>query len=158
MSNSNVVIERAYSARLDELWSLWTTEQGFESWWGPKGFESKVHSIEARAGGILHYDLRAGAPEQIAEMQRMGRPTSHETWARFTELKPHERVSLTTLIDFLPGVRPYEHTITAEFARKSEVTLMTVTLEPMHNREFTELTTLGFNSQLSKLDERFANT
>ena len=155
MSNSNVVIERTYSAGLDELWSLWTTQQGFESWWGPEGFESKVHSIEPRAGGILHYDLSASTPEQIAEMQRTGRPTSHEAWTRFTELKPLVRVSLTTLIDFLPGVRPYEHTITADFLRASDGIHMTVTLEPMHSREFTELTAIGFNSQLSKLDARF---
>ena len=155
MSNSIVVIERTYSAELDELWSLWTTQQGFESWWGPEGFESKVHSIEPRAGGILHCDLSASTPEQIAEMQRMGRPTSHEEWIRFTELKPLERVSLTTLIDFLPGVRPYEHTITADFLRASDGIHMTVTLEPMHNQEFTELTAIGFNSQLSKLDARF---
>jgi uncharacterized protein YndB with AHSA1/START domain len=155
MSNSNVVIERTYSAGLDELWSLWTTQQGFESWWGPRGFESKVHSMEPRAGGILHFDLSASSQEQIAEMQRMGRPKSHEEWTRFTELRPLERVSLTTVIDFLPGVRPYEHTITADFSRANDGIHMTVTLEPMHNHEFTEMTALGFNSQLSKLDERF---
>jgi uncharacterized protein YndB with AHSA1/START domain len=158
MSNSSVIIERTYSARLDELWSLWTTQRGFESWWGPQGFESKVHSIEPRSGGILHYELCARTPEQIAELQRLGRPTSHEEWTRFTELKPRERVSLTTVIDFLPGVKPYEHTITADFSRSDDGIHMTVTLEPMHNEEFTELTTVGFNSQLSKLDERFAGT
>jgi uncharacterized protein YndB with AHSA1/START domain len=156
MSNSKVVIERTYSARLDELWNLWTTARGFESWWGPEGYECKVHSMESRAGGILHYDLRANAPEQVDALHRMGRPTSHEAWTRFTEHRPLERVSLTTIIDFLPGVRPYEHTITVDFSRLREGAHMVVTLEPMHSEEFTELTTMGFTSQLTKLDERFA--
>jgi hypothetical protein len=31
-----------------ELWKLWTTKDGFESWWGPEGFRADVHTIEAR--------------------------------------------------------------------------------------------------------------
>ena len=43
-----VVIERTYRARVEELWELWTTKQGFESWWGPEGFRVEVHTLEAR--------------------------------------------------------------------------------------------------------------
>jgi len=32
-----VVVERTYRAKVGELWNLWTTKEGFESWWGPKG-------------------------------------------------------------------------------------------------------------------------
>ena len=32
-----VVIERTYQARVEELWELWTTKEGFESWWAPEG-------------------------------------------------------------------------------------------------------------------------
>ena len=35
------VIERLYRARVEELWELWTTKEGFESWWGPEGFRRK---------------------------------------------------------------------------------------------------------------------
>lgn len=156
MRNSSIVIERSYSAPLDELWQLWTTQRGLESWWGPEGYECKVLSIESRAGGIVHYDLRAHAPEQIEALHRMGRPTSHEEWTRFTEHRPNERVSLTTLIDFLPGVRPYEHTVTVDFSSLRERARMVVTLEPMHSDEFTALIASEFTSQLTKLDGRFA--
>ena len=73
-----VVIERTYRAKVTELWELWTTKQGFESWWGPDGFRVEVHALEARLGGTLHYDMIADSPEMIAAMKRMGRPTSHE--------------------------------------------------------------------------------
>ena len=38
----------ARTAKVEELWELWTTKQGFESWWGPDGFRVKVHALEAR--------------------------------------------------------------------------------------------------------------
>ena len=69
---SKRVVERTYRARVEDLWRLWTTRQGFESWWGPVGFRAEVHTLEARAGGILYYDMIAEAPGQIAAMKQMG--------------------------------------------------------------------------------------
>src|SRR6185436_16234688 len=109
-----VVIERTYRARIDEVWDLWTTKEGFESWWGPEGFRVEVHAIDPREGGALHYDMIADAPEQVAAMQRMGHPISHETRGRFAEVRPRERLAITHVIDFLPGVKPYESTIRVE--------------------------------------------
>ena len=39
---SSIVIERTYAAQPQELWSLWTTKDGFQSWWGPEGFRADV--------------------------------------------------------------------------------------------------------------------
>jgi uncharacterized protein YndB with AHSA1/START domain len=41
-TNSPTVIERTYRASVEELWELWTTKEGFESWWGPDGFRVEV--------------------------------------------------------------------------------------------------------------------
>ena len=30
-----ITIERSYSATVEAVWALWTTERGIESWWGP---------------------------------------------------------------------------------------------------------------------------
>jgi uncharacterized protein YndB with AHSA1/START domain len=150
-----VVIERTYRANVGELWDLWTTKQGFESWWGPDGFRVEVHALEARLGGTLHYDMIADSPEMIAVMKQMGRPTSHEARARFTEIRRHERLAITSVIDFLPGVTPYESTIMAEFFPSGDTVRMVVTLDPMHDEEFTKMQTAGFSSQLSKLDKRY---
>ena len=110
-----VIVERTYRARIEEMWDLWTTKEGFESWWGPEGFRVEVHTLEARVGGTLYYDMIADAPEQIEAMKRMGHPASHKTRGRFVELTPHKRLALTHMIDFLPGVTPYESTMTVEF-------------------------------------------
>ncbi|MGO9934113.1 MAG: SRPBCC family protein [Steroidobacteraceae bacterium] len=154
-SRSRVVLERTYRARVEELWKLWTTKEGFESWWGPEGFRAEVHTLEARVGGILRYDMIADAPEMIGAMKRMGRPTSHEARARFTELRLLERVAITNVIDFLPGVKPYESRMVVDFFPSGESVRMMVTLDPMHDEEFTKMSTMGFTSQLTKLDSRF---
>jgi uncharacterized protein YndB with AHSA1/START domain len=150
-----VIFERTYRARVEELWALWTTKEGFESWWGPEGFRVDVFTLEARLGGTLHYDMIADSPEAIAAMKQIGRPLSHGTRGRFTEIRPHERLAITHAIDFLPGVQPYESTMVVEFFPSDASVRMVITLDPMHDDEFTRMSTMGFASQLTKLDKRF---
>ena len=154
-SKPKVVIERTYRAEVEELWELWTTKDGFESWWGPEGFRVEVRTLDARPGGALHYEMIADTPEMIQVMKQMGRPNSHAAHGTFSEYKPRERLTITSVIDFLPGVQPYESTTTAEFFPSGESVRMVITLSPMHDEEFTKMSTMGFTSQLGKLDKRF---
>ena len=153
--NAGVVIERTYRASLEEMWSLWTTKDGFESWWGPDGFRSEVHTLEAREGGLLHYSMIAATPEMVAVMQKMGRPATSECRSHFTELKPRTRLTLTNVIDFLPGVPSYEAAIVAEFFPAGDSVRMVITLSRMHDAQFTKMQQMGMASQLTKLDRRF---
>ncbi len=152
---SKVVIERSYRASLRDVWDLWTTKDGFESWWGPQGFRAEVRALEARVGGPLEYDMIADSPAMVAEMKNLGRPPSHATHSRFTELKEHQRLVLTNIIDFLPGVEPYENRIEVEFSVSGDTVRMVVTLEPLHTEEFSNMQKEGFTDQLTKLDGRF---
>ena len=80
---SSLVIERAYQADVEDLWALWTTRDGFESWWGPQGFRADVHLIEARPGGSLHYDMVADTPAMItAKTQLLIRPLTRSLTMR----------------------------------------------------------------------------
>jgi uncharacterized protein YndB with AHSA1/START domain len=153
---SSIVVERAYEADVEELWELWTTKDGFESWWGPQDFRADVHRIEARLGGALHYDMVADTPAMITAMKNMGQPASHPCRGSFTEFRPHERLVLTQVIDFLPGVEPYDSTMVVDFFPVAEGCVrMVVTLSQMHNAQFTQMQKQGFTSQLSKLDRRY---
>ncbi|QQR47078.1 SRPBCC domain-containing protein [Myxococcus xanthus] len=158
MSNekAKVVIERTYRAGIEDIWALWTTKEGFESWWGPQGFRAAVHELDARVGGALRYDMIADSPEMIAAMKQMGQPTSHATRSRFTEVAPHSRLVLTNVIDFLPGVATYESKIAVDFLPSGDGVRMVVMLDAMHSEEFTKMQQEGFTSQLTKLDSRFA--
>lgn len=155
-SKAKVVVERTYRATLKDVWDLWTTKDGFESWWGPQGFRAEVHELDARVGGALHYDMIADTPEMIAAMKQMGQAESHATHSRFSVLKPHERLVLTSVIDFIPGVAAYESDIAVDFFSTGTNVRMVVTLDGMHSEQFTKMQEEGFTSQLTKLDGRFA--
>ena len=155
-SDAKITIERTYKASIQDVWDLWTTKEGFESWWGPQGFRADVHELDARTGGTLRYDMVADSPEAIAAMKQMGAPLSHKTQARFSVLVPRERLVMTNVIDFLPGVKPYDSTMVLELFPSGSSVRMVVTLTPMHDAQFTQMQLEGFTSQLTKLDQRFA--
>jgi uncharacterized protein YndB with AHSA1/START domain len=153
-----VVVERSYLARVEDLWALWTTKAGFESWWGPEGFRVEVHVLEARVGGALEYDMIADAPEAIAAMNNMGQPLSHGTRGTYAEFRPRERLRLVHVIDFVPGSETYESTIEVDFSPAGERARMVVTIHPHLDPMWTKMSVDGFTSQLSKLDRRFGWT
>ncbi|HEY6869237.1 MAG TPA: SRPBCC domain-containing protein [Novosphingobium sp.] len=153
---SSLVIERVYTAEAEELWELWTTKEGFESWWGPQEFRAEVHLIEPRQGGALHYDMVADTPAAVAAMEQMGAPTIQPCRGTFSEFRPHQRLVLTQIIDFLPGIAPYDSTIVVDFRAAGEGRVrMVVTLSQMHDAATTGMQREGFLSQLSKLDKRY---
>jgi len=151
----NLVVERTYRATVQELWQLWTTKDGFESWWGPEGFRVEVHEIDARLNGTLRYDMIADAPEMIAEMKKMGQPLVHGTRGTYSQFEQHRRLALTHIIDFLPGVNPYESTMVMELFPSGKNVRMVVQLSAMHDAETTRVQLEGFTSQVGKLDKRF---
>jgi hypothetical protein len=106
--------------------------------------------------GKLHYSLFADTLEMVEAMKQMERPASHETDGWFSEFQPRTRLSLTHVIDFLPGVPSYENKMTVEFFTAGENTQMVVTMDPMHDEDFTRMSNMGFASQLTKLDQRFS--
>lgn len=152
---ATLTIERRYRASIGDVWDLWTTKDGFESWWGPQGFRAEVSELDARVGGALRYEMIADTPEMIAAMKKMGQPPSHATSSRFSELKPRERLLITNVIDFIPGVASYESHIAVDFAVEGDHVRMVVTLDAMHSEEVTRMQEEGFTSQLTKLNARF---
>jgi uncharacterized protein YndB with AHSA1/START domain len=154
-SRAKVTIERVYEADIEDVWDLWTTKQGFESWWGPQGFRADVHELEARTGGVLRYDMVADTDEMVAAMKQVGRPPSHGARATFAELAPRSRLVLRSVIDFLPGVEAYESDIAVDFTVLGSRVKMVVALEGMHSDELSKMQLEGFTSQLTKLDARF---
>jgi uncharacterized protein YndB with AHSA1/START domain len=153
-----VVVERVYRASVEELWALWTTKEGFESWWGPEGFRVEVSVLEPRTGGALAYDMIADAPEAIAAMKSMGQPLSHATRGAYAEFRPHARLRLVHTIDFIPGSDPYETSIEVDFSAAGDQARMVVTIHPHLDPMWTKMSVQGFVSQLTKLDRRYGWT
>lgn len=153
-TSPKITIERTYRASADELWKMWTTKEGFESWWAPEGFRAEVHTIEACANGKLLYDLIAETPEVVGFLKERGLPIFHLEHCRFTEFRPLEQLELKILMDFVPGVEPYENTIRVDFFPAGEWVRMVVTLSPMHNEEFTKICANTLTSQFTNLEKQ----
>ena len=105
--STNIRLERTYPTSAQEVWRLWTTSDGIESWWAPDGFTVEVRKLELRPGGELVYAMTATGPEQVEFMKGAGMPLTTEARKTFTEMTQPTRIAYRSLIDFVPGVDPY---------------------------------------------------
>ena len=146
-----VTIERRFNAAIEDVWDLWTTKDGIESWWGPDGFEVEVRKLELQQGGAFLYSMSAIAPEQVDFLKKAGMPLTTETRATYTEVVPRKRLAFTQLADFVPGVTPYEVATAVEFDASPRGVRMVVTLDAMHDEAWTRMAVMGWESQLGRL-------
>ena len=151
MSRRKITLERTFAAPLEDVWELWTSKEGIESWWGPEGFTVEVLALDLRPGGAFRYAMKATAPEQVAFMRKAGMPPTNEVRARFTEVVPRRRLAFTQLADFVPGVEPYEMTTAVELSPLAQGVRMVVTLDAMHDEIWTQRAVAGMESQLGRL-------
>jgi uncharacterized protein YndB with AHSA1/START domain len=156
-SDRRIVIERRYEAAIEDVWELWTTKEGIESWWGPGGFSAKVHELDLRAGGRMRYDMTAVDPAQVQFMKQAGMPLTTEAKLTYTEIVYGKSIAYTHRADFIPGVEPYDVGNKVEFFAEGNQVRMVVTLDPMHSDEWTQRAAMGMESQLGKLTHLIAN-
>jgi uncharacterized protein YndB with AHSA1/START domain len=153
-----LVFERTFDATPEEVWDLWTTKEGFESWWGPDGFRAEVRAIDPRPGGELRYAMIASAPEMIAEMKRIGVPLVTESTLIYRQVEPRRRIAYFHAVDFVPGVAAYEVETIVELHASASGVRMVVTIDAMHDAHWTEMAAKGWESQLDKAVRLLANT
>ena len=146
-----VSIERTFKTTIEDVWELWTTKQGIESWWGPDGFAVKVDKLDLRPGGELAYAMTATAQEQIEFLKKAGMPLTQQARITYTEVMPLKRLAFTQMADFIPNVKPYEVTMTVDFDTTPQGVRMVLTLDAMHDEQWTKLAVMGWESELGKL-------
>jgi hypothetical protein len=100
--------------------------------------------------------MTAVDPPMVAYMKSAGMPITTEARLTWTEIVPHQRLSYVHLTDFIPGVEPYDVATEVRFERTRGGVRMTVTFDAMHTEEWTTRASMGWESQLAKLDARFA--
>jgi len=160
-TRKRIMFERVYQADVQDVWDLWTTKEGIESWWGPGGFVVTVHELDLRPGGRLLYAMTAVDPPQVAFMKKAGMPLTTECRITFTEVVPRRRLAYVHLADFVPGVEPYDVATVVELHPSPEGVRMVLTFDAMHNDEWTQRAVMGWESEIGKLanvlDSRAAN-
>lgn len=146
-----LTLERTYEAPIEDVWELWTTRQGLESWWGPEGFRIEVHHLELRAGGELRYDMIAVEPQMVAFMQRQWGADRHPARLIYSEVTPMQRLAYVHRADFIPGVEPYDVDTVVELHPADGTVRLVVTFDAMHDDAWTRRQAMGWELQLGKL-------
>lgn len=146
-----VTLERTFNAPIQEVWDLWTTRSGIESWWGPDGFSVTVRKIDLRPGGELLYAMTANAPDQIEFLKKAGMPVTTVSRLTYTEIDPPRRLAYSQTADFIPGVEPYEVPTTVELETTPQGVRLVLTFTAMHDERWTNLAVMGWESELGKL-------
>ena len=144
-------IERDYDAPPATIWRLWTTAEGIESWWSPDGFVTEVRQLDLRPGGQLVHAMTATAPEQVEFMKNAGMPLTTESHKTFTEVHEPTRLAYNSLIDFVPGMEPYEHRTLIDLEPIDGRTRVVMTIEPLHDETWTQRLVAGRTNELDNL-------
>jgi uncharacterized protein YndB with AHSA1/START domain len=145
-----ITMERTFDAPIEDVWELWTTKEGIESWWGPEGFTVTVHTIDLRPGGEMRYEMRATAPDIVEGMKRMGLPLVTEARLTYREIAPLRRLAYDHVADFVPGVAAYDIATEVRLFTVESGVRMVVTIDAMHDERWTEMAVKGWESQLGK--------
>jgi uncharacterized protein YndB with AHSA1/START domain len=146
-----ISLERTFDASIEEVWDLWTTKEGIESWWGPDGFATEVKKIDLRPGGELVYAFTAIAPDQVAFLKNAGMPVTQTVTATYTEVVPPRRLAYSSFADFMPGVVPYDVLTVVDLIAGANGVRVVLTLDAMHDEHWSKLMVMGWESELGRL-------
>lgn len=117
----------------------------------PTAFRTDVKKLEPRPGGELVYEMTAVGPEQKDFMSRAGLPLTTESRKTFTEVERPHRLAYLSHVDFVPDHEPYEHLTVVDIQPVGERTRVTMTVDPMHDDEWTGRLLAGRNNELDGL-------
>ena len=147
-----LTLERTFEATKEEIWELWTTKDGIEAWMGPDGFSVIVEKLDLRPGGDVVYEMSAVAPEQMEFMTKAGMPLVTRHRFTFVEVERPRRLVYRDMADFIPGVEPYEVETVVELHPVADGVRVVLTFDAMHDERWTQLATMGRESELRKLE------
>ncbi len=52
------MITREFDAAREMVFEAWTQPEQLVRWWGPRGFTTMIHEMEARPGGVWRLTMR----------------------------------------------------------------------------------------------------
>jgi uncharacterized protein YndB with AHSA1/START domain len=150
--STNIILRRSLTVPPERVWDLWTTPEGIEAWWAPDGFTTAVDVLDLRPGGALDYTMTATGPDQIAFMEQAGMPLSTTSHKEFTEVVEPARIAYVSLIDFVPGLDPYDHLTVVTLERTATGTDVVMECAPLHDQDWTGRIVAGRTNELDNLE------
>jgi uncharacterized protein YndB with AHSA1/START domain len=151
-TDREIAATRIFDTPREQVFDMWTDPEQVARWWGPRGFTTTIHEMDARPGGVFHY--------------RMQSPEGHEMWAKFVyrEIVVPERLVLALSFSDKDGNTarsatspdwPLELLMTATFAESEGRTTLTVQSLPIGA---TEAEQKAFNTGYEPMQKRWAGT
>jgi uncharacterized protein YndB with AHSA1/START domain len=151
-----ITMERTYESSIEDVWDLWATKEGIESWWGPEGFTTEVLKLDLQPGGELRYAMTATGPDQVAFMKSAGMPLTTPGLITYTDVAALKRIGYIHVADFIPDIEAYNVSTLVEFHTDGKHVRMVLTFDPMHDEMWTERAVMGHESQLRKFERILA--
>lgn len=86
-SDKVLVLERVFDAPRDLVFTMFKEPEHLKRWWGPRGWELPVCTVDFRPGGVWHYCMKC-VDENQGDFYRM------ESWGKGVYERIDEPVSL----------------------------------------------------------------
>jgi hypothetical protein len=149
--SEKIVMERTYRATLEEVWALWTTKDGIESWWGPEGFTVTVHRPPGRWHAAVHDD---GHRSRAGGIHAGSRPAGRHRFDDHLHRRgAAEAAWLRNDGGFHSGVQPYPMTTTVSLDHGPDGVRMTLAFDAMHDEDWTQRSVMGHEGELGRLEK-----
>jgi uncharacterized protein YndB with AHSA1/START domain len=84
-------------------------------------------------------------------MQNAGMPLRTDARKTYTDVEPGRRLAYLSLVDYAPGVEPYEHETVVDFTPSGGGVHVVMSMEPMHDEEWTQRLVAGRTNELDNL-------
>ena len=125
------VLSRVFNAPRDLVFKVWTDREHISRWFGPRGFTTVTHAMDARVGGEWRFDMHA--PDGTVFANRI----------RYLEIVPPERLVYDHGSDRDDDPNQFRVTITFdEQADKKTV----VTMRQLHRTREQRNATIGWGA------------
>jgi uncharacterized protein YndB with AHSA1/START domain len=151
----SITAERLLGASCANVWSLWTTRRGLESWWSPEGFMMKVTALEARVGGPIEFRYEdagsAGNSVWRGALQARGLASSWTARGSFLKVDAPRWLAFRQALDFGSNGATQEYRMTAEFRAEGAGTHLIMTAEATPSKHWDLLGRTNLEGQLDRL-------
>lgn len=145
-ADRELVLRRRIEAPRATVWRAWTDPAHLPRWWGPRGFSCDVRELDLREGGLWRFTFTGTDGRVFANR------------VRFDEIRPIERIALTTDDDGVGAIPPFRTLVT--FEDQGDATDLTLRLRVATPEERLRMLRRGAveggSSTLDRLEDRVA--
>jgi len=135
----SLTLKRYLKATPDRVFAAWTEPEKIAQWFGPEEIELLRAEADAHVGGRFRIVMRGRDGEE------------HDVSGLYREVVPNERLVYTNVVDFVPNVIAYDVDTRVELKASGKTVKLKLTLDAMHDDEWTNRAVMGWESELEKL-------